>query len=440
MRKKYAAAVICFLLVLATASPAHSYNSDKFFHQTRDLRHETRYMTGNWENEREELSDKGITFNMTFVFDLLGNPFGGNERGARYDHSMGWDVNFDLEKFAGMLGTQFHVSGLWRQGQNLSKATIGNSIVCSTIYGHEQFRFYFLYLEKTFLNDRFNLRVGRIATGDDFAASPLYWTFISNGIDGMPITIPINLFYTVYPTTTWGARLKTALFGDFNMMSGLYNGDEGVGRDCMYGLDFSLRLKKGIMYAQEFSYNPNTKPGATGMPGNYKVGFYYDSGVFRDVYYDINGNSAAVSGLDNKKHIGNYGLYFHADQLIYRENKTTDQGLTPLFVACLAPDNINQFVSFLMTGVIYKGLIPGFDQDLTAAQMTYVGWSDQWSLNNADAGNAPQKFEAMFELTYKKFITPWMYLQPDMQYIIRPGGTGKIKDALVVGAQFGLIF
>lgn len=440
MKIKYIAVIAVSLFAVLLPAPARAITSEKYFHDTREMRHEVRYMTGDWRNKRDELSDKGFKFDSSFVMDIFGNTTGGNKQGARYNSSMGWDFNLDLEKFVGMVGTQFHVSGLWRAGQNLSNATIGNSIVVSSIYGHQQFRFYFLYLEKTFLENRLNLRVGRIAAGDDFAASPLYWTYVSNGIDGMPITIPINLFFTVYPTTTWGARLKANIAGDFNMISAIYNGDPGVGRDSMYGLDFSLRLKQGIMYCQEFSYNPNTKPGSKGMPGNYKAGFFYDSGVFRDVYYDINGNSAAVSGLDGMKHIGNYGLYFHADQLIYREKKDSDQGLTPLFVASIAPKNINQFVSFIMAGLIYKGLVPTFDQDVAAVQMTYAGWSEQWALNKADSGSDPTRFEAMFELTYKKFITPWMYLQPDMQYIVRPGGTGKIKDALVIGTRFGLIF
>jgi porin len=31
-------------------------------------------------------------------------------------------------------------------------------------------------------------------------------------------------------------------------------------------------------------------------------------------------------------------------------------------------------------------------------------------------------------------------VQPDLQYIIRPGGTGNIPDAFVLGAQIGVSF
>lgn len=433
------AAVLC-VLAFFPAQAAYSITSEKYFEHTKELPHETRYMTGDWSDTRTELSDKGVTFASSFVCDILGNATGGNEQGARYDSSMGWDINFDLEKMVGMIGTQFHVSGLWRAGQNLSKATIGNDIVCSSIFGSEQFRFYFLYLEKTFLDKRVNIRVGRIAAGDDFAFSPLYWTFVSNGIDGCPITIPINMFFTVYPTATWGARAKVNLFGDFNMQSGIYDGDDRVQRLSAYGLDFSLRLKKGIAFAHELSYNPTAVSGVKGMAGNYKAGIYYNGETCRELYSDINGNSAAISGLDKKKHIGNYNVYFHVDQMIYKENKKDDQGLTPLFAAVVGPQNINKFPFFIMSGLIYKGLIPGFDNDVTACQVMWARYSDQLRRSQVESGQDPQRYELVLEFTHKINITPWMYLQPDMQYIINPGGTGTIKNAYVIGTRFGIVF
>jgi porin len=33
-----------------------------------------------------------------------------------------------------------------------------------------------------------------------------------------------------------------------------------------------------------------------------------------------------------------------------------------------------------------------------------------------------------------------MFVQPGLQYIIQPGGTGHLKNALVLGAQFGIKF
>jgi len=37
-------------------------------------------------------------------------------------------------------------------------------------------------------------------------------------------------------------------------------------------------------------------------------------------------------------------------------------------------------------------------------------------------------------------VTRWSYIQPDLQYVIDPGGTGDIPDAVVIGAQMGVTF
>jgi len=282
--------------------------------------------------------------------------------------------------------------------------------------------------------------VRRIATGDDFASSPLYGTFVSNAVDGVPISIPINLFFTVYPTTTWGARAKFDLNKDFYILSGIYDGDKGVEYDKFYGLDFSLRLKEGLAFAQELAYAPADGVGSAGLPGHYKAGIYYNGAVKEDLYSDINGNSYAVTNLARKKHIGDYNLYIHADQMIFREEGTKDQGLTPLAVATIGPDNMNKFPFFLMGGLVYKGLVPTRDDDVTGFEVVYAKYSEKIKESQASVGSAQQKYEMVFEFTHKVSITKWMYMQPDIQYIVSPGGTGNIDDALVLGFQFGLTF
>ena len=154
-------------------------------------------MTGEWDGVRDEAADKGITFASSFVCDIPGDVSGGMHRAARYDHSMGWDINFDLEKFF---------------------------------------------------------------------------------------------------------------------------------------LDRRLSIKAGI---------------------------YYNGAVLRDQYSDINGGSYAVTGLPQKKRVGDYNVYLHADRMLYREKGTVDNSLTALTVTTIGPDNVNKFPFFIMAGLIYKGLVIG---------------------------------------------------------------------------------
>ena len=52
-----------------------------------------------------------------------------------------------------------------------------------------------------------------------------------------------------------------------------------------------------------------------------------------------------------------------------------------------------------------------------------------------------QDQETVLEWNYTfRFRNGAFFIEPDMQYIIRPGGTGNIPNALVVGAQVGINF
>ena len=48
--------------------------------------------------------------------------------------------------------------------------------------------------------------------------------------------------------------------------------------------------------------------------------------------------------------------------------------------------------------------------------------------------------EKVVELAHRFQLTSWSYFQPDIQYVINPGGTGDIPDAVVMGAQMGFTF
>ena len=41
---------------------------------------------------------------------------------------------------------------------------------------------------------------------------------------------------------------------------------------------------------------------------------------------------------------------------------------------------------------------------------------------------------------YKANLTPRLYIQPDAQFIINPGGTQDLRNAFVIGARVSLNF
>jgi porin len=57
---------------------------------------------------------------------------------------------------------------------------------------------------------------------------------------------------------------------------------------------------------------------------------------------------------------------------------------------------------------------------------------------NEDAGL--EEDEVVIEVLYKAQITPWISVTPDVQFVVNPGGTEDIENAVRGGARFELVF
>lgn len=403
-----------------------------------------KHMSGDWAGQRSALATWGIVPTLTYVSHLLGNPSGGRSRKIAYTDNLGLDIEVDVEQLARWRGLTFHVSGSLRSGRSLSKVAIGNTFPVSNLFGGETLRFYELYVEQSFSHDSVSIVIGRFGIGDEFATSPLYSLFLNNAIDGNPLSISLNIpafSAQSYPVAQWGIRTKAQLSEAWSVMAGISNGDRTVSRNHSHGLDFAFRSNADIFTIGEIRYHYGHDDDATSLIGNYKFGGYYDAGPFLDLYYDRDGRAYITSGLPPHKAQQNYGLYFLVDQQIFREDDETHrQGLIPIVGVTFAPADINLFPFFFLAGIVYHGPILGRDRDTLGVSIAYGQFSHdlQRSQRLAQPVNTVQRFELAIELTYQYEATPHLILQPDVQYIVRPGGTGRIPDALMIGFQIAI--
>lgn len=380
------------------------------------------YMTDNWpgvRDKRDKLVDSGITATAAYVTDILGNPVGGIDQAIAYAGRLDVITLFELEKLANLKGLEFEVSASWASGRDLSEEDIGNIIPVSQIFAGDSVRLAGLSLEQSLFAGDLNIRAGRLATGDDFLTSPFYYHFVSSAMNGNPQSVPINIpSFTTYPVTTWGIRVRAKPVERFYVMGGAYNSDPSLGRDSAHGVDFSF--SGDVLAIGEIGYIHNQEKGSSGLPGNYKIGAYYDSEDFTDLSNPL------------RIHAGNYGLYVLLDQMVYREGgPESDQGLWPFAAFTFAPSDRNTLPFYFYTGLVYHGLIPGRDNDATAFGLAYGSFSDDLS---------GQDFEMVLEWAHEIALAPWLKLVPDVQYIIKPSGTSNIPDALVLGAEIAINF
>ncbi|MEM7008506.1 MAG: carbohydrate porin [Thermodesulfobacteriota bacterium] len=417
------------LTILAIIALSYTYISEVCaqgvedpFSYNRDLKSDeiydsNRYMTGDWGGFRSKLYEMGIRPTAIYYLSVLGNPVGGETKGVQYAGLLNAYLDFDLEKLIGIKRTKFIVSGSWASGRSLSEENIGNFFTVSQVFSGRSVRLYQMFLETELIEDAIRVAVGRMGVGDEFSTSEIFYNYVNTAINGHPISLPINDegFFSD-PQTSWAARAELKYKDTIYLKAGVYNSNPKVGRDKAYGVDFSFR--KGVILIAEIGYLHNQFKTSDGGDGKYSFGGFYDTREFEDL------------SDDTKKQDGNYSFYWILEQMVYRESNTDDQGLSPWTSITISPDeDINTFPFFINGGLLYKGLIDGRDHDKAAFGFAYGKISDQ--LKDKD-------YELMLELTYLIKFKEWLEVQPDVQWVVHPGGSSEIPNALVIGVQMVL--
>lgn len=435
------------------------------------------YLTGDWGGARTKLEEKGVTFGATYIGETMGNVSGGIERSAVYAGRLQLDLTLDFEKLAGLKGASFYVSAYEIHGKDLSAGSIGNLMTVSNIEAYDTFRLFNLWYQQEFFDGKFALRFGQLAADDEFIISEYGGLFL-NGTFGWPTLVSANLPSggPGYPLATPAVMARFAPVQQFSLTAAVFDGDPGDSFGASEPNSQKINsdgtrvdLSQGALGIFEAAYKLNQEEGAKGLPGTYKLGGYFNTFRTDDVNL-VDGDGSTVV------HPNNYGVYFIADQMVWREpNSSTEkvdpsvrsavpesavepsnQGLGLFWRVGGTPQDRNLVSFYTDGGLNYVGLIPGRDEDVFGLAVAYAEISPnirtgQESVNATAGTNAPvQDYEITFEATYQIVLAPWWTVQPDIQYIIHPGGNvadpndlageQTIKDALVLGLRTSITF
>ncbi len=394
------------------------------------------HLFGDWWGASPKLDNMGITPTLTYVTDIAGNLTGGKNQGAAYADNIGLNLLFDLNKLAGLEGGSFLVSMSQRDGSSLSQTHVGNVFTIQQDYGGQTFKIIDAAYQQKLLDDRVELRVGRIAAGDDFLVSPYDYLFMQNGFDGNPVGIFFNSpGTTAYPNSAWGGLIKVKPTDRTYVMAGIYDGDSSIRENNYHGVDLSL---DGPLFAiAEIGYRRNGLPGRHPAPGQLQSwAAWYDNNSYTD--YKTGGARR-----------GNWGVYGLFDQvLVPFAEPGSNRGFGVFGSVLASPDqSISRMPYFFTAGFAFRGIFASRPTD--SGGFGIALWRlQQRPARRRGAGVRASTHPSACRITRPRSSGPIgftsarapLFFQPDLQYVIRPGGTGKIDDALVAGCQIGINF
>jgi porin len=452
---------------IPTQIPGLNFDMQRFWHPYETDEDNTNnwiqsdYATMNWWGLRDRLATNGLDISLNYLSDIAGNVTGGKSPGGfTYCDNFTLDLEFHSEQLFGYQGGTLGLIMLNRDGNNLSAQSIGNQFTVQQVYGGSTAIFYGLAYDQHFLQDKISFKFGRMSAGDDFASSPLYWLYMNNGIDGNPQSLPVNGSFSTYPWAVWGARLRAKTTSETEAMFGVYQVTPQASLPYMHGFNWNINPNDGAMMIGQFGWSheffkplvssspasdgktvaaadgKNSVPAAGapvppiphGLPGHYWMGGYYSTWTYPQF-----GSTQGQTGA--------YGLYWHFDQMLYRMSPFQDTGLTAWSAFMLCPQQNTAKVPFQYNGgLVYTGMIPWRPRDITLFGVIYGNFSSNYAQANQTSLGGYATYELVYELGYRINLTKFAYVQPDAQWVINPGGTGTIPNALVLGAQIGVTF
>jgi porin len=434
----------CLILAVSVAGAAHGAEKS----QPKSI-WEQDTLTGDWGGARTALKDKGIDIQLTYINEVLDVIHGGINRRASYEGRLDLTVETDLGKLIGWDGFMTHVTVFQIHGSKDNAAVnVGSIADPSNIDAYRTTRLFTAWLQygdpaynaaKPSQSDRFSFRIGQLAADDEFLVSPTAGGLI-NGTFGWAGIQAANILSggPAYPLATPGARVQVRPVDDVAIRAAVFSGDP-AGSDCNggnpqvcnnNGLAFSFT--GGALMMAEAELGINQAKAAKGLPGVYKIGLWYATADYADVRFPTT-------------HNGNFGVYGVADQTIWQGGDTS---ISVFARAGVVPTDRN-FLSFYVDGGVgVKGLLPGRADDTLTFGAAYEKVSpDVIAFDRDSLSPVIHSNEVVFEVSYAAQIAPWWTIQPDFQYIVRPGGNSDpastgvpVRDAAVIGVRSTLKF
>lgn len=381
--------------------------------------------TASWE-AGAEVSVEGATA-------LAGPASGGSLHSLVLGHAT-WTLLKDPDKALTAYASVLHLAGAGPTGKFL-----GDFQAASNSEGYAGLRLYSWWLQGDV--DGWSFRVGALLADDEFAGTDAGANFFNSSF-GWPAFISADTvntgpaFYVAAP----GLRLEHTWGGGNAWRLGVFDGDSfdspsGDPHATRHGLHYRVGGDQGWFLITEFSVAPGD--GATRLT----AGVWWHTAAFADVRDDAGGRPFAVTGNAPREHASNHGCYGAVERTLAGE--PGNSGHVAVFLrAGTAPADRNAIAWAADAGIAWTGPLAMRPADVIALGAARAVFGGPFAENArlADPGAAPPDHEQVIEAAYTFVLNEHVSLQPDLQYIMHPGGTGERSPVLAGLLRFNASF
>jgi porin len=441
-----------------------------------------RYVTGDWWGLRTLLHNKGIDFNLDYFSETATNLSGGKDNfsGNAKNSGQAWaytdqalfGIDLNLDKLVGWEGGSFEFYVTKRTGNNLGNIQNPNTVqLIQEVFGRGQtWRITSMWFKQTLLDDTFELKFGLMNMSQEFGgyyAFPFENLTFTAGITGN--VAGYSMF--TWPVSQWGTDFQWNVTKDLSMRIGVF-----AFNNYWISNNYYLRVDNpggtsGAVIPFEIDWKPKLNIFGQNLPGEWVLGAFGNTnhtettGAAKSV---IAGAPGAASFIGSQ-FTGDWGVYGSIWQQLTTVPETISEGPSDgkqvqgketvngikerptkrglsAFIGTIYLDPRTSFQNFqIFTGLYYWGPFSKRPYDSTGIA---TGWNRiAGSVSNAEtayirshpgSGFGVQNNEFVEELFYSFDVFHGANIQPDLQYIINPGGYHGATNEVVFGIQLSV--
>lgn len=326
--------------------------------------------------------------------DAAANLDGGLQTNERFLYNVDLLTRIEFES-----GDSLYVHGSYNNGETFSPDVAGDIQVASNIEADEATRLYQIYYERGSEDDDSGFLVGLWDLNSRLDVIPPAGVFInsSHGI-GAEYALSGEFGPSIFPVTS------LALYGHYRPHEGVW-------------------LRGAVL---------DGVPGDPDKPHRTRIELSKDDGALLagEAEWAMSSNWTAKAGL-----------WHYTSQFERVDNEQRDDFSTGAYASVygdflpgrlsgwlrygFANDAVQQVGRYFGAGLVLQEIPGGLDDRFGIALASAVAGDP---LRDSGASRA----ETSVELTYSAQLTPWLRLQPDLQYIVNPGLDPDRDDALVL--------
>jgi porin len=377
-----------------------------------------------------------IILTFSYTGDLVQNAAGGARRGAAVPGAGGVQFTLLLGRLVGWRGARIFVFALGTHGGAPSDF-VGDLQGVSNLEAPAAVRLEEAWLQQNLLGNRLSWLVGRYDLNTEFYRLQSGALFVNSSFGiGPEFAQSGRAGPSIFPNTAVGTRVEFKPSPNVVWRAAVLDGVP-VGRP-----GGGIRLfapGDGVLLVGEVALI--SRPDSVGEPrqrrfrigrgparsyrGKLALGAWYYTARFPDLVA-TRPNGASV------QHRGSGGGYLIGDQTVWSPRGGRPGALAAFAQLGLGDGRVNQIGGYLGGGLTFTAPFPSRAQDALGLAVAAARNGSHYERAQMAAG-VPAAGETTLELTYLAQLGSWLSVQPDLQYVIHPGGAPSARNAVALG-------